>query len=59
MSFGYRDEDWVDPEPTVFVKCEDCDYWEPCPCGSVKCDYGWCHENGEYSIANEGCEFDQ
>lgn len=42
MSFGYRDEDWVDPDedPTYFVsKCEDCNYCEVHPDNS---SIGYC-----------------
>lgn len=58
MSFGYRDEDWVDPAPTktVIVKCEDCDFWIPCPCGRATCGYGWCEDSGDFTERDDECE---
>lgn len=33
MSFGLRDEDWVEPDPEPIIKCRDCEFWERCPSG--------------------------
>ena len=56
MSFGLNDEDWVEPEPTVTVKCRYCEYWAECPSG---CGWGWCTDNGEFTKSDEECEFEQ
>lgn len=54
MSFGLRDEDWVDPDPEVFVRCRDCERYTPCPCG---CEWGICDADGEatYMRRYDGC----
>lgn len=52
MSFGFRDEDWVDP-PSSFTSCTECDNWNPCPhCG----EKGWCIEYNEYTNEDDWCE---
>lgn len=52
MSFGLRDEDWVDPEPEVWVRCSDCPEWVKCPrCGEC----GWCLADGEFTSFDHGC----
>lgn len=56
MSFGYRDEDWVDPPDPVFVKCEACEWWRECDCG---CGWGYCTDRGQSTKADDGCEFDR
>ena len=33
MSFGLRDQDWVDPPEEPPVICRDCRNWTECPCG--------------------------
>ena len=50
MSFGYRDEDWVNPDDCIY--CEDCPEWHPCPDG---CDWGWCQENCEFTRSTTYC----
>lgn len=52
MSFGVRDEDWVDPEPEEERTCGECDMWIPCPCG---CRWGWCSVADDYTDENDGC----
>ena len=54
MSFGLRDEDWVDPDPPRIVKCRDCEEWVVCPCG---CGIGWCNADGEFTDEEHECEF--
>lgn len=51
MSFGLRDQDWVDPpEPETFkAHCRDCTNCRMCPCG----DHGFCTEIGEYVEPDE------
>lgn len=46
MSFGLRDEDWVEPDPEPIIKCRDCEFWERCPSG---CEWGWCTTTGASS----------
>lgn len=54
MSFGLRDEDWVDPDDPEPIKCRDCDCWAECPCG---CGWGWCTDNRcEFTKEDDGCE---
>lgn len=53
MSFGLRDEDWIEPDPVQAVKCRECDDWDECPCG---CGYGWCFANKEFTHEDEECE---
>ncbi len=54
MSFGLRDEDWVEPDETESIKCRDCEYWAECPCG---CGYGWCTDSRcEFTKEDDGCE---
>lgn len=54
MSFGLRDEDWVDPDDPIPIKCRDCEYWQPCPCG---CGYGWCADRAcDFTEEDDGCE---
>lgn len=55
MSFGYRDEDWVDPDPAKVVRCNDCEYWLECPCG---CGNGWCTDFSEFTSRDDECEVD-
>ena len=54
VSFGLRDEDWVDPDPSRIVKCRDCEEWVVCPCG---CGMGWCNADGEFTDEEHECEF--
>lgn len=51
MSFGYRDEDWVDPpEPQSFrVTCRDCENCNLCQCGR----HGFCTELMEFIDPDE------
>ena len=37
MSFGMRDQDWVDPPepPTFRAHCGDCNHFHECPCGAA------------------------
>lgn len=51
MSFGLRDEDWVDPDDET-VECMKCEFWEPCPCD---CGYGWCSEKDEFTERDDEC----
>lgn len=46
MSFGMRDQDWVDPPepPTFRANCGDCNHFHECPCGA----HGFCDEIGEF-----------
>ncbi len=53
MSFGIRDIDWVDPDPEPVVKCRDCEYYDPCPCG---CAHGWCTYHEQFTEENEECD---
>lgn len=57
MSFGYRDEDWVDPPeiPDYEGTCSGCARFTACPCG---CGWGFCDaEPGELFSGDEGgCE---
>lgn len=53
MSFGLRDEDWVEPEDPEPIKCRDCDEWGRCP---GDCGYGWCRLNGEFTREDDGCD---
>lgn len=52
MSFGLRDQDWIDPpeEPIFRAHCSDCTHFDACPCG---CGYGWCSEIGEHVDGSE------
>lgn len=56
MSFGLRDEDWVDPDPEVFVRCGDCDSFVECPCG---CGWGFCgrepNDEAVFMRREDGC----
>lgn len=60
MSFGYYDNDWIDPddedEELEPVYCEDC-----CECEQVpdkNCKWGWCHYEDMFVKLNvqEICE---
>lgn len=52
MSFGLHDKDWVDPdEEGPHVPCNQCEYWEPCPCG---CGKGWCSQCKEFTDEDDG-----
>lgn len=46
MSFGVRDQDWIDPPepPTFRATCRDCNHCHECPCG----EHGFCEEIGEF-----------
>lgn len=50
MSFGYRDEDWIEPEE--HISCYECDNWWECPDG---CGWGWCIEHNEFMRSGEYC----
>lgn len=52
MSFGLRDEDWVDPDEEKPVPCRRCEHWEPCPCG---CGKGWCSYCEEFTDEDDEC----
>lgn len=52
MSFGLRDQDWVDPPEEQPVICRDCRNWTECPCG---CGYGWCREYKEHTHETDDC----
>lgn len=52
MSFGYEDEDWVDPDEGDGAPCCECECWEPCPCG---CGEGWCERMREFTRRDEAC----
>lgn len=53
MSFGLKDEDWVDPEEHRPILCRDCEYWEQCPCG---CNWGWCTDFfQDFTRGDDGC----
>ena len=52
MSFGLRDEDWVDPDPEPIVKCRDCEEFVACECG---CGWGWCRSNCEFREEIDEC----
>lgn len=56
MSFGYRDEDWIDPpedlEPDYFVsKCADCCHCSLSPDKEAK--YAWCEYEHDWVIPFE------
>lgn len=51
MSFGLRDEDWVDPDPEE-IKCRDCTRWAECPCG---CGWGWCKAMDDFTKGDWEC----
>lgn len=57
MSFGLRDEDWVDPpeEPVYEGACRDCARFTECPCG---CGWGFCADEPGGLIGGDeaGCE---
>lgn len=53
MSFGLRDEDWVEPDPEPIIKCRDCEFWERCPSG---CEWGWCTDHRcEFTREDDEC----
>lgn len=52
MSFGLRDEDWVEPDEQPVSQCRDCDDWIGCACG---CGWGWCRVNGDFTREDDGC----
>ena len=52
MSFGLRDEDWVDPPEQEPIKCHDCDEWFECDCG---CFYGWCKSGKCFTHGDDEC----
>lgn len=52
MSFGVRDEDWVEPDPEPIIKCRECPEWSECPCG---CGYGICGQSGDYTREDDEC----
>lgn len=63
MSFGLRDQDWIEPpEPETFRAAHrDCANCTPCPCDR----HGWCSEVGEFveldeiiTVKDECCSFE-
>lgn len=53
MSFGLRDEDWVEPDLEPIIKCRDCEFWERCPSG---CEWGWCTDHRrEFTREDDEC----
>ena len=45
MSFGLRDEDWVEPDPEPIIKCRDCG-----------CEWGWCSESkNDFTREDDEC----
>lgn len=50
MSFGYRDDDWVNPDPEPELPCELCVSYNPCPCG---CGQGFCTTFNEWMFGEE------
>lgn len=53
MSFGIRDEDWVNPDPEPVIICANCEHYEPCPC---ECGWGWCKANEWHTHETENCQ---
>ena len=52
MSFGLRDQDWVDPPEEPPIICRDCGRWTECPC---VCGYGWCSSFKEFTHETDDC----
>lgn len=53
MSYGIRDEDWVDPPERIPLICKKCIEWNECPhCG----EYGWCEAEEMMARWDDQCE---
>lgn len=53
MSFGLRDEDWIDPDEGEIVECRNCENWNECPENDK---WGWCESFKMFTDCFGECE---